>query len=392
MGDSFGSEGGSQNIAKDQGTAFQTNVNYGISPELFAAYVKKLAVTETALNNFFKIMEQEQVPLEELDSRLREIASSTQKQVQHTQSKHFDLDSIPYPIATAFRRIKACHQKDVKRLKYILQTFETAIVFFAIVALNELFEKAIKNETPIPPSLTQPVQNLMNRPSFARWLEILRGTTRFLSEYESMFMPELRSFVFSGNTYSPSNNMHMANEMLTVRNRFANGDMQPEEILKACETCEKMTEKLLQNIQFMANYSPYYVRQINVRRRRHSETKFSHQFWRLSGPYQDPDALSEERSLHTDTDDIIIENSKGDFVNLHPLYLYICSEKQYYSPEIHPDLYVFNGFENTRDGINISYQPCGSGGRAFKSLELKDTEERALLNRGIQEYLDFLVA
>ena len=46
----------------------------GIPPALFAEYAGKLAVTDSALASFFKILEEQQVPLHDLDSKLREIA------------------------------------------------------------------------------------------------------------------------------------------------------------------------------------------------------------------------------------------------------------------------------------------------------------------------------
>ena len=48
--------------------------NYGIPPEVFADYAGKLSVTDSALASFFKIMEEQQVPRSDLDSKLREIA------------------------------------------------------------------------------------------------------------------------------------------------------------------------------------------------------------------------------------------------------------------------------------------------------------------------------
>ena len=47
----------------------------GIPPALFAEYAGKLAVTDSALASFFKILEEQQVPLSDLDSKLREIAA-----------------------------------------------------------------------------------------------------------------------------------------------------------------------------------------------------------------------------------------------------------------------------------------------------------------------------
>ncbi len=74
MNNQFESKGRDQNVAQgDRGIGQQNN--YGISPEVFAEYVSKLAVTETALTNFFKILEEHQVPRDDLDSKLREIAA-----------------------------------------------------------------------------------------------------------------------------------------------------------------------------------------------------------------------------------------------------------------------------------------------------------------------------
>lgn len=49
-------------------------VNYGVPPELFAKYVSELGVTDSALDSFFKILEEQQVARGDLDSKLREIA------------------------------------------------------------------------------------------------------------------------------------------------------------------------------------------------------------------------------------------------------------------------------------------------------------------------------
>ncbi|MCV6637010.1 tetratricopeptide repeat protein [Candidatus Albibeggiatoa sp. nov. NOAA] len=60
------------------GSNNQQNI-YGIPPELFAQYVSDLGITDTALNNFFKILRQEKVDRADLDSKLREIAESYKK-------------------------------------------------------------------------------------------------------------------------------------------------------------------------------------------------------------------------------------------------------------------------------------------------------------------------
>jgi len=64
--------GGDVNIT-GQGNITVTK-HYGVSEESYQKYVKELGVTEAALSNFFKILEQEKVPIQDLDKTLREIA------------------------------------------------------------------------------------------------------------------------------------------------------------------------------------------------------------------------------------------------------------------------------------------------------------------------------
>ncbi len=63
-------------IITENGKVAVTYSSSGIPPEVFAKYVQELAVTDSALTNFFKILEQQQVPRCDLDSKLREIAIS----------------------------------------------------------------------------------------------------------------------------------------------------------------------------------------------------------------------------------------------------------------------------------------------------------------------------
>jgi tetratricopeptide (TPR) repeat protein len=56
-----------------QGSSYVTNI-HGISPEDYRRLSSELDVTESALKSFFKILEQQHVPREDLDSTLRDIA------------------------------------------------------------------------------------------------------------------------------------------------------------------------------------------------------------------------------------------------------------------------------------------------------------------------------
>ena len=74
------SEGGTAVINTGNGQVYITNL-HGISAEQFQLLAEELGVTRSALKNFFHILEQEHVPSEALDSKLRQIAK-TYKELQ----------------------------------------------------------------------------------------------------------------------------------------------------------------------------------------------------------------------------------------------------------------------------------------------------------------------
>lgn len=63
----------------------QTIHNYGISKQDYDRYVKELGVTDCALENFFRILERNQVPRHDLDMKLREIAENYKKLLQNAK-------------------------------------------------------------------------------------------------------------------------------------------------------------------------------------------------------------------------------------------------------------------------------------------------------------------
>jgi hypothetical protein len=65
---------GSAAVTGDHNVVTVTRIE-GVAPETHQALAKQFGVTEGALTSFFKILERVQVPSEELDSTLREIAT-----------------------------------------------------------------------------------------------------------------------------------------------------------------------------------------------------------------------------------------------------------------------------------------------------------------------------
>ena len=66
-------------------TVVNNNAYYGISPDVFAKYTADLGVTDAALANFFKILEQNKIDRLDLDKKLREIAENYQKLLENAK-------------------------------------------------------------------------------------------------------------------------------------------------------------------------------------------------------------------------------------------------------------------------------------------------------------------
>ncbi|MCP4041304.1 MAG: hypothetical protein GY731_05005, partial [Gammaproteobacteria bacterium] len=231
-----------------------------------------------------------------------------------------NLDGLPYPIATSMRRIRACHDKDAKRLKHVLQAAEMTARFLGVVILAEVREGMKQGYIQPNEALNRCGEN-MRRPAFGHWIELIREGMRVLAGREELFMPELRGLVFGRKIGSPGEGLDLLQQIVTVRNHFAHGDMGAVEIAKACENMEQLMAQLLLAMDFIEDYMPYYVKTVNVHQRRLETSRYSHQFWLLAGAYQDPEAIFSEREWHTDTEDFILEREGGGFINLHPMYL-----------------------------------------------------------------------
>jgi tetratricopeptide (TPR) repeat protein len=100
-----------------QGSSYVMNI-HGISPEDYRRLAGELEVTESALKSFFKILEQQQVPREDLDSKLRDIAK--QYKTLQGQLQAFTSDD-PAMIARAREARKALEAGDFARAEKLLK-------------------------------------------------------------------------------------------------------------------------------------------------------------------------------------------------------------------------------------------------------------------------------
>jgi len=118
------------------GVQGDVTIIYGISEEKFESLVSELGVTRVALKSFFNILEQQQVPLENLDSTLRDIAKrykDLQGQLQALtsddpaaealkQSASIALDTGDF--AQAERLLNEANQKDLERVQRLQGTIQ----------------------------------------------------------------------------------------------------------------------------------------------------------------------------------------------------------------------------------------------------------------------------
>ncbi|GEM_PF-3952927 len=132
-------------------TVVNNNAYYGISPDVFAKYTADLGVTDAALANFFKILEQAKVDRLDLDKKLREIAENYQKLLENAkllensddpkvkellrQAREFieGLDAQGKPVKIDFAKAEALLQQafeekrlKIKRLREVEEKAKTA--------------------------------------------------------------------------------------------------------------------------------------------------------------------------------------------------------------------------------------------------------------------------
>jgi len=290
-----------------------------------------------------------------------------------------ELDCLPVPIAVSYRRIRACHALDAKRLKHILQTAEMTARLLGVVVLANLRDELKAGRMASAPATGRFIEAL-RRPSYGHWMEIVREGVKLFRQSE-LFIPELEPLVFKG--ASPARPYELLSELLTLRNRFAHGDMSGPEITRACTDAEKDVTEVLARLDFFEAYPFYFVRRVRVRKRALAPCRYTHEFWLLNGPYADPEAVSEEREWHTDTDEVILQRADNRFLNLDPLLLYLDREAYDEASPLQPDLYILNGYQRSGQGFVGDFLPCGRSGQEFNSKACPE-EERELISLGLE--------
>jgi hypothetical protein len=99
-----------------QGSIYITNIHQGISEEKHTHLAKELGVTQSALTSFFKILEQQRVPLEDLDAKLREIATHYKTLLERVRLLNADDPHIAQLRKAAETAINAGHFDQAERI------------------------------------------------------------------------------------------------------------------------------------------------------------------------------------------------------------------------------------------------------------------------------------
>ena len=92
-------------------------LHQGIPPELFQRLTAELGVTKASLTSFFKILEQQSVPLEDLKATLREIATRYNTLLERVRTLSAD---DPHIIQRIDATETAIHEGDFDRAEQLI--------------------------------------------------------------------------------------------------------------------------------------------------------------------------------------------------------------------------------------------------------------------------------
>ena len=125
-----------------------------------------------------------------------------------------------------------------------------------------------------------------------------------------------------------------------------------------------------------------------------------HQCFLLQGEIDFPEATSDKRNWHTETNDVLVYRGETSYLNLDPLFVYlhadeidkskVGSDQSTEAP--YPGMYCFAGFSTKSTGIIVDYLPCAGSSRSFRTsnVAFRDVSTTSHLNQGVEELLALL--
>jgi len=318
------------------------------------------------------------------------------------KSRKIQTDHLPGPIATSYRRIFTRHDPDVERLVFVLDTAEITARFLASVMLCTLRELAQQGKIEAPLIDLGDPRMRLRKPSFGLWMEILREGARRLHGKNDLFendgarglAMQVCDFVFDEKQKSKGRPYADLDAILVIRNKVHH-PQEELDIASLYDEAEQLLNNTLAKLDFFEEYPLYVVKQINLRRRRLSDSSYQHQCFLLQGEIDFPHAENDDRDWHTETNEVLIYRNDTSYLNLDPMFVYIHADeidKGKDSEELYPGLYSLAGFASKSAGLVIEYLPCASSAKSFRtSVEaFKDAEAVTYLSKGIEELLTLL--
>ncbi|MGB0579160.1 MAG: hypothetical protein ACPGVU_05595 [Limisphaerales bacterium] len=314
-------------------------------------------------------------------------------------------EHLPGPIATSYRRIFTRHEPDVERLIFVLDTAEITARFLASIIVCTLRELGLDEKLAKPIIEMGDPRMRLRKPSFGLWMELLREGARRLHGQEELFTDEsarelamnICNFVFNEHEKTKGRPYADLDAILVIRNKVHHPNEELD-IPSLCAEAEKLLNNALGQLEFFAEFPLYVVKQINLRRRRMNDAAYQHQCFLLQGEIDFPTAENDERTWHTETNEVLIYRSESSYLNLDPLVVYLhpdeIDKEKGSKEEVYPGLYAFSGFAAKSSGLVVDYLPCAGSTKAFRTntQAFHDEHLTDCLARGMEELLGLMEA
>ena len=208
----------------------------------------------------------------------------------------------------------------------------------------------------------------LRKPSFGLWMEILREGARRLHDQDDLFdndgarelTRQICGFVFDEKQKSKGRPYADLDRILVIRNKVHHPQDELD-IAALYDEAEQLLNDTLTKLGFFEEFPLYEVKQINLRRRRLSDSSYQHQCFLLQGEIDFPHAENDDRTWHTETNEVLIYRDETSYLNLDPMFVYIHAdeiEKGGESEELYPGLYSLAGFASKSAGLVVEYLPC----------------------------------
>jgi len=284
------------------------------------------------------------------------------------------IGGFPYPISSMFMKLRTdeCLDPGPLRLKYIFSTGEAIARFLGMVTLCECREFLEKAGVALPTALTNEFSRSFGRPSWGTWVQYGREGSKWLAANQAEpLMPELEGFYFK-KAPAESAALQSLGRLLTIRNQLTHEKLKAMLVVEFKSLCDEtfpLLEEVLEALDFLLDYTLYFVSGIEVNKRRRRDPDFWHRYKRITG---NSDAFEGDRDTLQyvmDSKAILLANTETRrHLSLDPLLVY---EEFKDKPK---DIFFFNGL--AKPGV-AEYAPCNHG-KLFTSSESARAEDIAL--------------